>query len=153
MIHAVFARKDRMAAVAAKSDLTLPQAHLLRLLQFGPARTMTSIAEALACDASNVTGIVDRLETRGLITRANTEQDRRVKTITLTTHGKEVLAQLTAGFLEPPTELKELPESHLRRLHELVIRAFGHWPDEMRCPETTAPADVPKPLNGTRSRS
>src|SRR6185295_6941138 len=59
MVQAVFARKEHMASVAAKFDLTLPQAHLLRLLQFGPARTMTSIAEALACDASNVIGIVD----------------------------------------------------------------------------------------------
>ncbi len=153
MIHAVFARKDLMAAVAAKYDLTLPQAHLLRLLQFGPARTMTSIAGALACDASNVTGIVDRLETRGLITRGNAEYDRRITTIGLTTLGKSVLGALTAGFLEPPTELRDLPETHLRKLHDLVIRAFGHWPDDMRCPETDTTAIVSKPLNGSRSRS
>ena len=69
MVHAVLARKEHMVAVAAEFELSLPQAHLLRLLQHGPARTMTSIADALACDASNVTGIVDRLESRGLITR------------------------------------------------------------------------------------
>src|SRR6267378_4196289 len=55
MVKAVFARKDRMATVAARFDLTLPQANLLRLLEFGPARNMSSIAESLACDASNVT--------------------------------------------------------------------------------------------------
>ena len=49
---------------------------------------MSSIAEALACDASNVTGIVDRLESRGLIARATGADDRRVKTITLTAHGR-----------------------------------------------------------------
>jgi DNA-binding MarR family transcriptional regulator len=89
---------------------------------------MTSIADALACDASNVTGIVDRLETRGLIARGNAAHDRRIKTITLTTHGKDVLDQLTRGFLEPPKELRTLPEPQLRRLRDIVIHAFGHWP-------------------------
>ena len=142
MVHAVFARKDRMAAVAATFDLTLPQAHLLRLLQFGPARTMTSIADALACDASNVTGIVDRLETRGLIARGNAEHDRRIKTITLTARGRQVLSHLTAGFLEPPKELRSLPEPQLRTLRDTVIRAFGHWPNDMRCPGAS-----PEPTN------
>ena len=145
MVHAVFARKDRMAAVAATFDLTLPQAHLLRLLQFGPARTMTSIADALACDASNVTGIVDRLETRGLIARGNADHDRRIKTIALTTRGKQVLNHLTAGFLEPPKELRSLPEPELRRLRNTVIHAFGHWPNDMRCPGASPDPTNSKP--------
>ncbi len=154
MVHAVFARKEYMAGVAAKFDLTLPQAHLLRLLQFGPARTMTSIAEALACDASNVTGIVDRLETRGLITRGNADPDRRIKTITLTAQGKSVLMQLTAGFLEPPEGLRAMPEAQLRRLHAMVIRAFGHWPDELRHRETSSTPPVEsKPITDTLPRA
>ena len=40
---------------------------------------MHEIATRLACDNSNVTGIVDRLEARGLVTRRPGEQDRRVK--------------------------------------------------------------------------
>jgi MarR family transcriptional regulator, organic hydroperoxide resistance regulator len=153
MVHAVFARKDRMAAVAATFDLTLPQAHLLRLLQFGPARTMTSIADALACDASNVTGIVDRLETRGLIARGNAAHDRRIKTITLTTRGKDVLDQLTRGFLEPPKELRTLPEPQLRRLRDTVIHAFGHWPNDMRCPGASAEPTDSRPPGGNSRKS
>jgi DNA-binding MarR family transcriptional regulator len=128
MVQAVFARKDRMSAVAARFDLTLPQVNLLRLLEFGPARNMSSIAEALACDASNVTGIVDRLESRGLIARATGAEDRRVKTITLTPHGKDVLGKLTTGFLEPPGELRGLPLADLKKLHALVLRAFSRRP-------------------------
>src|SRR5262249_14863129 len=67
IVQAVMARKEYLSGEAAKLDLTLPQAHVLQLLGAGPARTMTSIAGALGCDASNVTGIVDRLEARGLI--------------------------------------------------------------------------------------
>lgn len=151
MVHAVFARKERMAAVAAKFDLTLPQAQLLRLLQFGPARTMTSIADALACDASNVTGIVDRLETRGLIARGTAKHDRRITTITLTKYGQDVLADFTAGFLEPPAELRRLPDQQLRRLHNLIVRVFPHSRDETDCPEATAPSNGSKPAGNVRS--
>ena len=42
---------------------------------------MHEIASLLACDSSNVTGIVDRLEARGLVTRRTAERDRRVKQI------------------------------------------------------------------------
>jgi DNA-binding MarR family transcriptional regulator len=128
MFHAVMARKEHMAAVASKFELTLAQAHLLRLLQFGPARTMTSIADALGCDASNVTGIVDRLESRRLIERGNAEHDRRIKTISLTARGNAIVSQLTSAFLEPPDELHRLNEPQLRKLHELLLRAFVNWP-------------------------
>jgi MarR family transcriptional regulator, organic hydroperoxide resistance regulator len=138
MVHAVFARRDHMAQVAAKFDLTLPQAQLLQLLQRGPARTMNCIAQALACDASNVTGIVDRLETRRLITRGNSKHDRRITTIALTKRGKEVQRELTCGFLEPPEVLYEVSRGELRRLHGIVIRAFGHWPDDLRCRDVSS---------------
>jgi DNA-binding MarR family transcriptional regulator len=138
MVHAVFARRDHMAQVAAQFDLTLPQAHLLQLLEGGPARTMNSIAQALACDASNVTGIVDRLETRRLITRGNSKDDRRIKIISLTKRGKGVQRELTCGFLEPPEVLYGVSRDELRRLHGILIRAFGHWPDDLGC------RDVPR---------
>jgi DNA-binding MarR family transcriptional regulator len=134
MVHAVMARKEHMAAVAATFDLTLAQAHLLRLLQFGPARTMTSIAEALACDASNVTGMVDRLQSRGLIMRGAASHDRRIKTIFLTARGNAVVGELTAAFLEPPAELRKLSETHLKRLHRLLLKTFVHVPGHLRPP-------------------
>jgi len=114
-----------MSAVAAKFDLTLPQVNLLRVLEFGPSRNMGSVAEALACDASNVTGIVDRLERRGLIARATGAEDRRVRTISLTARGRKVLVKLAAGFLAPPAELRGLSLVDLKKLHALIVRAFG----------------------------
>jgi len=139
IVHAVMARKEHMAAVASEFDLTLAQAHLLRLLQFGPARTMTSLADALACDASNVTGIVDRLESRGLIMRGNASHDRRIKTIFLTARGNAVVGELTAAFLEPPDELGKLSEAHLKKLHQLLVKPFVHVSGHPR-PLTSGPA-------------
>ena len=45
---------------------------------------MSELANALFCDNSNVTGIVDRLEERGLVRREAAEGDRRVKLLVLT---------------------------------------------------------------------
>ena len=48
---------------------------------------MGRLAETLSCDASNVTGLVDRLESRGLVRRAPSAEDRRVKVLQLTPTG------------------------------------------------------------------
>ena len=49
---------------------------------------MGELAEHLYCDASNVTGIVDRLEGRGLVERKPDPNDRRVKRLVLTPQGQ-----------------------------------------------------------------
>ena len=49
-----------VAAVAARHDLTAQQVGLLRLLD--EPVSMRAFAEELACDPSNVTGLVDRVE-------------------------------------------------------------------------------------------
>src|SRR4029077_882031 len=68
--------------------LTLPQAMLLR--QLGDALPMNEAAGKLHCDPSNVTGIVDRLEARGLIERQHLATDRRVKHLALTPAGRRL---------------------------------------------------------------
>ena len=93
VVHAVFRRREHMATQAAKFDVTLPQAHLLRLLEHAPARNMGALADALSCDASNITGLVDRLEARGLITRGlakerSTGEDHPDYTARLETRGR-----------------------------------------------------------------
>jgi DNA-binding MarR family transcriptional regulator len=50
--------------------------------------SMGELAELLYCDASNVTGIVDRLESRGLVERTPDPNDRRVKRLVLTQQGR-----------------------------------------------------------------
>ena len=55
---------------------------------------MSRLADTLSCDASNVTGLVDRLESRGLVRRQPSARDRRVKVLHLTPTGARVRAQL-----------------------------------------------------------
>ena len=64
----------------AELDLTPVQGHALRLLDPEQPIAMSALADALFCHASNVTGIVDRLEARGLVERqagARTAASRR----------------------------------------------------------------------------
>src|SRR6266498_4944390 len=67
--------------VIAELDLSPPQAYALRRLEPERPLPMRDLADGLACDASNVTGIVDRLERRGLVERQVSPTDRRVKTL------------------------------------------------------------------------
>ena len=124
IVQAVVSHREHLSAEAAKLDLTLPQAHLLRLLHTGPPRTMTSIAGALGCDASNVTGLVDRLEARGLIERKSSTNDRRMKTLHVTTAGASIVDVLKQKMFEPPDGFARLQKDELATLHALLARVF-----------------------------
>jgi DNA-binding MarR family transcriptional regulator len=86
-------------------------------------RTMSEVAEFLRCDNSNVTGIVDSLEEKGLATRVPSAGDRRVKLIELTAEGRRVHARLTRAIEAPPAWVEVLSEEDQRALRDLLLRA------------------------------
>ena len=75
---------------AAAAGLTAPQATFLTLLS--EPMSMRQFAELMGCDASNVTGIVDRLEAKRLVKRTADPKDRRVKRIARTSEGDAAAA-------------------------------------------------------------
>jgi DNA-binding MarR family transcriptional regulator len=81
---------------------------------------MSTLAEALVCDASNVTGIVDKLESRGLIARQGTDHDRRVKQLAVTEQGRRIRDQLVAAVMNPPPAVAALPRDVKTRLNDLL---------------------------------
>ena len=82
---------------------------------------MGRIAETLSCDASNVTGLVDRLESRGLVRRRPASGDRRVKVLALTPAGLKLRAVLLTRMTEPPEMLERLSA----RDQQALIRILG----------------------------
>lgn len=78
---------------AAGHSLTGAQARVLGLLSLEPM-PMRRIAQKLKCEPSNITGIVDRLEARGLVERRLDPADRRVKLAAPTAEGKVVARSL-----------------------------------------------------------
>jgi len=64
-----------------------------------PAIDQRSLARAVGLDTSTVAGVADRLETRGLIQRAVSSEDRRARLLTLTEEGLALLQALAPGVL------------------------------------------------------
>lgn len=109
--------------------LAIAQGSGLRPASFGALRaldeprTMSEIATYLRCDPSNVTGIVDGLESRQLAERTASSADRRVKLITLTAAGRRLRARLMREARKPPAWLEGLSATDQRTLRDLLRRA------------------------------
>ncbi|HYG96036.1 MAG TPA: MarR family transcriptional regulator [Solirubrobacterales bacterium] len=110
------------AAIARELDLRPAAFGTLRML--GQPRTMSEVANALQCDNSNVTGIVDSLEQKGLALRRPSEEDRRVKLVELTPEGRRVHERLAKAFATPPPWVDALSEQDRRTLRDLLQRAI-----------------------------
>ena len=121
LIRFSFSQKCQMAPLAAELELSAAQCHVLRLLDPDRAMSMRQVADGLGCDASNVTGLIDRLEARGLVRRRASEEDRRVKALELTPKG----ARLRAVFLERMTVPPEGLERLTAREQQALVRILG----------------------------
>lgn len=104
-------------------DLTPVQGMALRTLDPDAPVAMSALADTLACDASNVTGVVDKLEARGLIARQGAENDRRVKVLAVTEKGRQVRRDLLSRAAKAPPELAAMPKP-TRLLLAAGLRAF-----------------------------
>ncbi len=91
--------KATMAVTAEVYGLTSIQLYALHAIKDDQV-TMGMLAQTLHCDASNVTGIVDRLVESSLISRRESEHDRRVKLLSLTDKGRRVVRSIEAELPE-----------------------------------------------------
>ena len=117
-------QRAKVGAQLAELGLGFAQAHALRMLDPEEPLPMSALAERLFCDASNVTGIVDRLESRGLVERGSAEGDRRVKALTLTAAGVELRGRVLAVMNEPPDAIASLSVADQRALRDILARAI-----------------------------
>jgi DNA-binding MarR family transcriptional regulator len=117
----------RAQFVAAMADLELTPVQGIVLRRLDPDRPtpMNELAEALACDASNVTGLVDRLEARGFVERRAAPADRRVRTLVLTPEGISARRQVIERMSEPPEAIMSLSARDRRALRDVLRRAAG----------------------------
>jgi DNA-binding MarR family transcriptional regulator len=120
------AQKSRFWAVAQEFDLTPTQMHALRILEPGNELPMSALADQLHCDNSNVTGVVDRLEARGLIERRSAPQDRRKKLLAITPDGEELRARLLARIFRAPDAIASLSQADKRALRDIMRRAAAN---------------------------
>ena len=83
--------KASIERLAVDNSLTMPQIMVLYRLYTGGPILMGTLARKLHCDASNITGMVDRLVAGGHVERHELPEDRRAKQLVLTAKGRELV--------------------------------------------------------------
>ncbi|MFF3910096.1 MarR family winged helix-turn-helix transcriptional regulator [Streptomyces sp. NPDC001848] len=90
--------------------LTVPQYSVLAGLWEQDGRTAAQLCERLVMDSATITGVLDRLERAGLVTRAADDRDRRLVRLRLTPRG---------------AALREEVDRTVAELNEQILRPFG----------------------------
>ncbi|HEY2593709.1 MAG TPA: MarR family transcriptional regulator [Chloroflexota bacterium] len=122
-VHAHF------AAAVAEVDLAPLQAKALHELEVERPISMRELARRLGSDPSNVTGLIDRLEARGLVERRPDARDRRIKGLALTAAGARLRERLFARLYSAPRSVAELSLRDQRCLKDVLERILSVAPD------------------------
>jgi len=114
----------------AKFDVTPSQYALLSLLWDGEELSPSHIAQELDLDASSITGLLNRMESKELINRVYSDEDRRGVTIKITDKGMALKEGITKtiedcnhAVLEGiPADDDKVLRSSLAKLHENAVK-------------------------------
>ena len=116
-------QRRELTALHTEIGLNMAQAHLLKSIERPGGAPMSELAEALICDNSYITGLVDKLEDKGLVQRLASPDDRRVKLIALTEAGTAIREKIVLRFSQPPPFIDALPLEDKRALRDIFMKA------------------------------
>jgi DNA-binding MarR family transcriptional regulator len=126
-ITLLHSQKNWLYDRVATFDITPQMFQALHVLHEYPDSSMREFSEKMFCDASNATGLVDRLETRGLVERRISENDRRAKVVRLTASGTRLFKKIEdAVWVEAPPAIAKLSAADQRVLREIIERALAN---------------------------
>lgn len=107
LVHDIVATADLFLRESTRlfrpHGLTAPQFNVLNLLAGradGQGYSQRELADTLVVDRSNVTGLLDRMETAGWVRRADDPKDRRVYRVQLTAAGKKLWQKVAPGYAD-----------------------------------------------------
>ncbi len=104
-------------------QLTGPQLSVLRELSRQGQAPIGVLAKSTFLGAPTVTGVVDRLERQGWVTRIDSKEDRRQVLITITVEGKQLLERNPPLLLNAFREnLARLPETEQFQICQVLQR-------------------------------
>ena len=123
--------------------LSLVHLNVLMLVDDEGAMSMRGLAEALDVSQASATGIVDRMEQRGLVARERDEQDRRVIRVGITEAGQALIAGLAAERRDHMTQMVDrLTDDELAGLLT-GMRAFRRIREEFHGHPAESPTQSP----------
>lgn len=120
--------QNRFLAAAHAAGLMPAATKALLTLQPGRPVPMRSLADELQCDASNITQLVDALESPGYVERLPSPTDRRVKLVGLTDVGSKARADVLDVLHAPPPELGRLTKAEQAELARLLDKVTSAPP-------------------------
>lgn len=111
---------DASRSFFSRWDLSASQFNVLNLLRLNPdGLSQSDLSRLLIVHRSNVTGLIDRLEKRGLVRREEVAADRRAYRVVLTQAGQKLVAEILVPYYEGAEALwKDVPEP---RISELIV--------------------------------
>ncbi|MGZ6297529.1 MAG: MarR family winged helix-turn-helix transcriptional regulator [Candidatus Limnocylindrales bacterium] len=112
-----------------RAGVSMTHLHLMWILQRHGELTMSHLAEMLDVSLSNATGLIDRMEERGLVARSRVPDDRRVVRVGLADHGRDMLQQV--DILRGDLMQRILARLDERQLARLAL-AVGDLRDAIR---------------------
>lgn len=103
------------------SQLTMPQLKILLLLYRLGDTSGRELAGVLGVSLATLSGMVDRLVTHDLVARQEDPHDRRVRRISLSVAGNEMIGKIiTAGAEKQARLLRRLSDAELRVVHDAM---------------------------------
>jgi len=120
LVRFFFAQREHLPALDGELALSPIQCHVLHLLEPGRPLPMGRLAGMLGCHASNVTGLVDRLEARGVVQRRPSADDRRIKVLDLTAEGSRLRAQMLRRMTTGARPISRLTVGQQRTLVKIL---------------------------------
>lgn len=122
-----FEIKARSIAEFAGEGFTPYHFSVLAMLEEGARETQATIADTLRLDRSQLVGLLDSLERRGLIERRRDQQDRRRQAVSLTREGRKALVRLRAIIDRIESEfLAPLSAQEREQLQGLLFQLAQH---------------------------
>lgn len=125
MIRFAVRSKRHLIVSCEDKNLTPVQGVVLLLLEPEKSRSMNALADEMGCDASNITGLIDRLEAHELIKRSSCEKDRRIKLLSLTVKGQQCRKDILANIKEQQTlDFSTLTADETKELTRLIQKVL-----------------------------
>lgn len=93
---------------------------VLTLIAENPGGSLARLARALSVTAPNITAMVDRLESKGLVARAPSDEDRRSHVLNTTRKGAELVRKATRLIVAREQALLPLTAGERAMLLELL---------------------------------
>jgi DNA-binding MarR family transcriptional regulator len=123
VVRLVDAVKKTLRQIGDEMGLSLAQMEVLRQLEACGPTPMSRLAEYLHCEASNLTGLVDKLESRFLVERHPDPSDRRIRVLKLTDLGAKVTHEVWVALMQD-CPLARLAPSDRNQFMNLIKKAL-----------------------------